>query len=401
MLLSIIIVNYNVKHYLEQCLCSINRAVSGIAAEIFVVDNASTDGSLNFLQPLFPDIQFISNDTNLGFAKANNQALNLCTGKYVLFLNPDTLVPEEAISTSLSYMQEHPEAGAIGIRMIDGNGYFLPESKRAFPTPMACLYKLSGLASLFPRSGIFNKYALGNLDQHTTQPVQVLAGACMMVQKKVLESLNGFDERYFMYGEDIDLSYRLAEAGYQNHYFADTTVLHFKGKSSRKESFAYVKQFYGAMLLFVKKQYTSGAGKKFSLLMQSAIAIGGILSSFRRLFMLDAGTKNETKKRKPIWIVATAEEYTEISSLLEKSQTGCKEFKRVSVDNIKGNAFCTLAELPSYLLANKGINIIFSIGTLTVSQILPELERLSDKSGRFHFHIQGTKGMAGTEMLSL
>ena len=213
--------------------------------------------------------------------------------------------------------------------------------------------------------------------------------------------MNGFDERYFMYGEDIDLSYRIAEAGYQNHYFADTTVLHFKGKSSRKESFAYVKQFYGAMLLFVKKQYTRGAGKRFSLLMQSAIAIGGILSSFRRLFMLDAGTKNETKKRKPIWIVATAEEYTEISSLLEKSQTGSKEFKRVSVDNIKGNAFCTLAELPSYLLANKGINIIFSIGTLTVSQILPELERLSDKSGRFHFHIQGTKGMAGTEMLSL
>ena len=175
MLLSIIIVNYNVKHYLEQCLCSVRAAVSGMEAEIFVVDNDSTDGSLSFLQPIFKDVRFISNDTNLGFAKANNQALQLCRGKYVLFLNPDTLVPEDALAKAVYYMQEHPEAGALGIRMIDGNGHFLPESKRAFPTPLASLFKLTGFASLFPRSAFFNKYALGNLDQHTSQSVQVLA----------------------------------------------------------------------------------------------------------------------------------------------------------------------------------------------------------------------------------
>jgi len=401
MLLSIIIVNYNVKHYLEQCLCSVRAAVSGMEAEIFVVDNDSTDGSLSFLQPIFKDVRFISNDTNLGFAKANNQALQLCRGKYVLFLNPDTLVPEDALAKAVYYMQEHPEAGALGIRMIDGNGHFLPESKRAFPTPLASLFKLTGFASLFPRSAFFNKYALGNLDQHTSQSVQVLAGACMLVEKQILDTLSGFDERYFMYGEDIDLSYRIVEAGYQNHYFAGTTVLHFKGKSSRKQSFEYVKLFYGAMLLFVKKQYTKGAGKRFSFLMQTAITIGGLLSSLRRLFMLESVAKKALKKCSAIWVVATQEEYSDIMGILEKWQPESKEIKRVSIDTIQGDALCTFAELPTYLPDNKAISIIFSAGALSISEILLQLERLSDKTGRFYFHIPGTKGILGPDMHSL
>ena len=401
MKLSIVIVNYNVKHFLGQCLNSVKRGIEHLDTEVFVVDNASSDGSCDMVREMFPWVTLIASPVNLGFSKGNNLAIEKASGQYVLLLNPDTVVAEDTFDKCIEFMDGNPDAGALGVRMIDGKGNFLPESKRGLPTPSVAFCKTFGLSKVFPKSKTFNRYHLGFLPEHETNEVEILSGAFMLMRKAALDKTGLLDETFFMYGEDIDLSYRLAEAGYQNHYFADTTVLHFKGKSSRKESFAYVKQFYGAMLLFVKKQYTSGAGKNFSLLMQSAIAIGGILSSFRRLFMLDAGTKNETKKRKPIWIVATAEEYTEISSLLEKSQTGSKERKRVSVDNIKGNAFCTLAELPSYLLANKGINIIFSIGTLTVSQILPELERLSDKSGRFHFHIQGTKGMAGTEMLSL
>ena len=401
MLLSIIIVNYNVKHYLEQCLCSVRAAISGMEAEILVVDNNSSDGSLCFLQPIFKDVRFIRNETNLGFAKANNQALKLCSGKYVLFLNPDTLVPEDALTKAVSYMQEHPEAGALGIRMIDGNGHFLPESKRAFPTPLACVFKLAGIASLFPRSGFFNRYALGNLDQHTSQPVQVLAGACMLVEKHILDILNGFDERYFMYGEDIDLSYRITQAGYQNHYFAGTTVLHFKGKSSRKQSFEYVKLFYWAMLLFVKKQYGKGAGKRFSFLMQTAITIGGMLSSLRRLLMVESVSKKAMKKRNAIWVIATQEEYGEILGILEKSQPDNNEIKRVSVNTILEDAVCSIAELPDRLRESKGINIIFSAGALSISEILSELERLSDKTDRLYFHIPGTKGILGSDMHSL
>jgi GT2 family glycosyltransferase len=164
--LSIIIVNYNVKYFLEQCLFSLLNAIKNIPAEIWVVDNASADGSIEYLSPRFPCVNFVANTTNDGFAKANNKALKKCVGKYVLFLNPDTILPEDGLDKCLTYLEANEQAGGLGVRMIDGSGNFLPESKRSLPSPMTSLYKLVGLSKLFPTSKTFSKYALAYLDQH-------------------------------------------------------------------------------------------------------------------------------------------------------------------------------------------------------------------------------------------
>lgn len=259
------------------------RASAAMETECFVVDNASSDDSMAYLKPLFPTVRFIENGTNPGFARANNQVLPLCSGEYVLFLNPDTLLPENALRDCLSHMKQQPDAGALGVRMIDGHGRFLPESKRAFPAPLVSLYKLSGLAALFPRSGIFNRYALGNLNEHADHRVDVLAGACMLVKRDLLVRLHGFDERYFLYGEDIDLSFRIRKAGYQNLYFAGVTIVHFKGESSGNNRLRHVKYFYEAMLVFVRIHYQTLAGKSLAVFLQLAIGLRAALAALMRL----------------------------------------------------------------------------------------------------------------------
>lgn len=275
--------NYNVRYFLEQCLYAVLKATEGIDAEIIVADNHSGDGSIAYLQPLFPSVRFIAHDENLGFAKANNHALAYCKGEYVLFLNPDTLIPENSLRSCLQHISADPGIGALGVRMVDGQGKFLPESKRSFPTPWVSFCKLTGLAAIFPQSKIFNRYALGYLDEHSNHDVEVLAGACMMVRKNVLQELKGFDESYFLYGEDIDLSYRIQKAGYRNRYFAGTTIIHFKGESSAGTAITRVKHFYRAMLVFVQKHYPSGSGKLLSFFLSVAIVLRGALSAVSRI----------------------------------------------------------------------------------------------------------------------
>ncbi|MBL0146038.1 MAG: glycosyltransferase family 2 protein [Chitinophagaceae bacterium] len=197
MQLSVIIVNYNVKHFLEQCLQSVLMACSNIKAEIFVVDNNSSDGSKTYLKPLFPQVQFIWQEENTGFAKANNIAVKKATGEYVLFLNPDTIVAEDTFEKCISFFNKNKPAGAIGVKMIDGSGSFLKESKRSFPSPSTSLYKMMGLAGLFPKSKIFAKYHLGHLSNNNTHEVDVLAGAFMMVPQTVLSKVGSFDEAFF------------------------------------------------------------------------------------------------------------------------------------------------------------------------------------------------------------
>lgn len=259
------------------------KATEGLDAELIVVDNHSVDGSLDYLIPHFPQVRFISNLQNIGFAKANNQAIPFCKGEYVLFLNPDTLVPEDTLYKCLAFMRSDTQTGALGVRMLDGRGRFLPESKRAFPSPLASLFKLTGLAGWFPGSGLFNRYALGNLDEHKNHTVDVLAGAFMMVRKEILLQLNGFDEDYFLYGEDIDLSYRIQKAGFENRYFSETVIIHFKGESSAGTSLNRVEYFYKAMLVFVDKHYRSGAAKIFSVFIRAAIAARGIISALNKI----------------------------------------------------------------------------------------------------------------------
>ncbi len=280
--LSIIIVNYNVRHFLEQCLHSVQKAIGGIRAEVFVVDNNSVDGSVTEIRQKFPWVRLIVNKENLGFSKANNQAIRQSAGRYVLLLNPDTVVEEDTFRKCLDFMETRPDAGALGVKMIDGKGAFLPESKRALPTPVVSFYKMFGLSALFPHSKRFGKYHMGHLDKDQTHRVEVLAGAFMFLRKEVLDRTGLLDESFFMYGEDIDLSYRITLAGYQNYYFPETTIIHYKGESTKKGSLNYVRMFYQAMIIFAGKHFTSRKARTFSTLIRIAIYFRAALSVFRR-----------------------------------------------------------------------------------------------------------------------
>lgn len=271
MQVSVIIVNYNVKYFLEQCLYSVQRASAGLQVETIVIDNQSTDGSLDYLKPKFPCVRFVLNETNAGFGKACNAGLAMARGQYILFLNPDTLVAEDSFDKCIRFFESHPQCGGLGVRMIDGAGHFLKESKRSFPSPLTSLFKLSGLSSLFPHSRLFSRYHLGHLDPRQNHEVDVLAGAYMMIRKEVLDTIGGFDETFFMYGEDVDLSYRIQKGGYKNYYVADTTIIHFKGESTKRGSLNYVRMFYTAMSVFVRKHYGGTKAGLFTASIQLAI----------------------------------------------------------------------------------------------------------------------------------
>ncbi len=279
MQLSIIIVNYNVQHFLEQCLLSVRKAVAQIpfpqggqrAVEIFVVDNNSVDNSVTMVRDKFPEVKLIENKKNTGFAVANNQAIRESTGKYVLLLNPDTVVREDTFKKCLDFMEDHLDAGGLGVKMIDGSGNFLPESKRGFPSPFVAFAKTFGLARIFPKSKRFNQYHLGHLDKDKNHEVDVLAGAFMLLRQRVLDKTGLLDEAFFMYGEDIDLSYRIVKSGYKNYYFAETTIIHYKGESTKKGSLNYVRTFYNAMIIFAKKHFEGRQAKLFIAMIYGAI----------------------------------------------------------------------------------------------------------------------------------
>lgn len=281
--LSVVIVNYNVKYFLEQALHAVRRACRGLEAEVLVVDNHSLDGSCDMVRSLFPEVVLIDNHENLGFAKANNQAIRQAKGKYVLLLNPDTVVEEDCFHKVIAFFEATPDAGAVGVKMIDGSGKFLPESKRGLPTPEVAFYKISGLAALFPRSKRFGKYHLGFLGRDEVHAVDVLAGAFMMIRRDVLLQVGMLDEDYFMYGEDIDLSYCIQKAGFRNYYFPDTTIIHYKGESTKKTSVNFVFTFYRAMVIFARKHYSRKHAQTFSFLIHIAIylrAFAALISRF-------------------------------------------------------------------------------------------------------------------------
>ncbi|MBT8195405.1 MAG: glycosyltransferase family 2 protein, partial [Bacteroidia bacterium] len=282
MKLSIIIVNYNVKFFLEQCLHSVNKALQGISAEVFVVDNNSVDGSVGMLNSKFPDVQKIFNKENVGFSKANNQAIKQAKGEYVLLLNPDTLVEESTFEKVIAFMDNHSDAGGLGVKMIDGKGNFLPESKRGLPTPKAAFYKIFGLSKLFPNSKTFNEYHLGYLNNNETNEIDILSGAFMLLRKSVIDKIGMLDETFFMYGEDIDLSYRITQAGFKNYYFPETRIIHYKGESTKKGSMNYVRTFYKAMKIFNEKHFSGSHAKSFSLLINTAIYLRAFLSLISR-----------------------------------------------------------------------------------------------------------------------
>ena len=254
MFLSVVIVSYNVKYYLEQCLRSVFAASKDLEMEVFVVDNHSTDGTLEYLTPLFPQVRFIENDENVGFSRANNQAIREAKGRYILLLNPDTFVTEHTFRDCMQYLDQHPEVGATGCAMYGWDGRFAWESRRGVPTPWTSFCKMVGLTCLFPHSRRFGRYYMRYLNREEANYIDIISGAFFMLRREALDQVGLLDETFFMYGEDIDLSYRLLQAGWRNAY-VPTPILHYKGESTQKTTFRYVHIFYQAMLLFFDKHF--------------------------------------------------------------------------------------------------------------------------------------------------
>ncbi|MRR20004.1 glycosyltransferase family 2 protein [bacterium] len=256
--LSVIIVSYNVRNYLRQALSSTITAAEGISHEITVVDNQSTDGSPEMVEREFPSVRLIVSGTNQGFSAACNKGISASSGNHLLILNPDTVVSREALARALAFMRSHPEAGAAGARMTDGNGRFLPESKRGFPSPFTSLFRFAGLGKLFPESALFNAYYLGDKPDDEICRADILTGAFMMIRREALDKAGLFDTSYFMYGEDIDLSWRIIKAGYFNYYLPDVHIIHYKGRSAMADRKSSIRHFYGAMKIFAVRHLSRG-----------------------------------------------------------------------------------------------------------------------------------------------
>jgi GT2 family glycosyltransferase len=293
--LSIIIVNYNVRYFLEQALLSVERAIVGLETEVWVVDNNSVDTSVEMVRERFAWVKVIANDGNPGFSIANNQAIRQSTGKYVLLLNPDTVVEEDTFRRCYDFMEAHPAGGGLGVRMIDGGGQFLPESKRGLPTPWVAFTKAFGLARLFPKSRRFGHYHLGYLAEDETHEIEILAGAFMWMRRSTLDEVGLLDESFFMYGEDIDLSYRILLGGYKNYYLPTTNIIHYKGESTKRGSLNYVRVFYQAMIIFAEKHFAGSQARLMIWLMQLGIYLRATLTVVGNVWralmfpLLDAG----------------------------------------------------------------------------------------------------------------
>lgn len=257
MKLTVVIVNYNVRYYLDQCLDALMQSIRGhrLEAEVYVVDNHSKDGSVEYLRKRFSDVHFIESPHNLGFARANNIAIRKSEAEYVLLLNPDTVVGKDVIPEALDFMDQHPDAGALGVHMIDSAGRSARESRRGLPSPMVAFYKMAGLCSCFPKSKRFGHYYMSDMPWDQAGRIEVVSGAFCLLRKVAIDQVGPLDEDFFMYGEDIDLSYRVLKGGYHNYYFPKL-ILHYKGESTHKSSFRYVHVFYEAMLIFFRKHYS-------------------------------------------------------------------------------------------------------------------------------------------------
>lgn len=280
--ISIIIVNYNVKYFLRQCLQSIYRSDFDGDIKVYVVDNASVDGSQEMVLKEFPEVHLISNKDNVGFSRANNQAIAQATTSYTLILNPDTIIQEDTLRKCVTFMESHPAAGALGVKMVDGSGTYLPESKRGFPTPLSAFYKMTGLSKLFPKSPSINHYYMGNHPEDEVNEVDVLTGAFTFARTEILQQVGGFDEDYFMYGEDIELSYQIKAQGHKIYYYPKTQIIHFKGESTRKLSSGYLKNFYGAMGIYAQKRNTASS-KIWSWLLKVAILISAVAGLLKKV----------------------------------------------------------------------------------------------------------------------
>jgi GT2 family glycosyltransferase len=391
--LSIIIVTYNVKYFLEQCLYSVQMAVKGIEAEVFVIDNHSTDGTKEYLSKKFPGVIFRWNNTNDGFGKASNSVLKQAKGQFILFLNPDTIVPEACFKKCISFFKTKVSCGALGVRMLDGSGRYLKESKRGFPSPLTAFFKITGLSALFSSSKLFARYYQGHLPEKENNEVDVLSGAFMMLSKKAIDATGGFDENFFMYGEDVDLSYRIKQAGMANYYFAGTTIIHFKGESTQKLSPDYIRNFYGAMWLFVKKHYSHKSVTLF--FMRLAISANKAIGSLKMKIFTKENTREPALANTAV--LAGHERFNEMLHLIKYASPPVLLSGRIATqNNDQGAAIGKISDLKNCLKQNKTGQLLFCEGEdLSFEKIIEEAGDISGKIN-FLFHAKGSNAIVGS-----
>jgi N-acetylglucosaminyl-diphospho-decaprenol L-rhamnosyltransferase len=375
--LSVIIVNYNVKYYLDQCIRSVLRAFEEMntPAEIIVVDNHSADGSVDYLeqrypQKLFPMVRFVRSAHNLGFARANNIAIRQSRGEYVLLLNPDTIVGEDALKASVDFMDVHEDAGAVGVRMLGAQGRRAMESRRGLPTPMVSFFKMLGFCNRWPHHRLFGKYYMGYLPWDEPSQIEVVSGAYCMLRRKALDEVGLLDEDFFMYGEDIDLSYRVLKGGYHNYYLP-VDILHYKGESTQKSSFRYVHVFYEAMLIFFRKHY-SGMTFLLSLPIKTAI--------YAKALMALVGMLSDRMRKSLGFFAPSAEgaqHYVFVGSL--EMQDACRDIARRLGLDAEFHDSEVLEDRSEATWSEKNDNVlVLDADSMSYADMLKRMSRLSD-----------------------
>ncbi|MFB9076907.1 glycosyltransferase family 2 protein [Flavobacterium procerum] len=359
--LSVVILNYNVRYFLEQCVLSVQEAITAIDAEIIVVDNNSSDESVSMMKEKFPHVKLIENKENFGFPKGNNIGFRQAKGKYICILNPDTVVAEDTFIKILAFAERQNNLGIIGCKLIDGRGEFLPESKRGIPTPWVAFTKIFSLYKIFPRTKLFNQYYAQHLDENETGKVDILVGAFMFLEKKLYEDLNGFDENCFMYSDDIDLSYRSLQMKKDNFYFHETTVLHYKGESTIKDE-EYMKRFQESMNFFYQKHF------KKSWFFSVFIKIGAFLFSFAKMFQ---GKPQDNPLPETYFLCSKNEDFTKkLASILE-NKVGFLDIKEEKMVN------------SCLILKGKKTEIILDNHYVSFKKCIEIIETLKDKNVTF------------------
>jgi GT2 family glycosyltransferase len=373
MQLSVIILNYNVRYFLEQCVLSVQKALENIDGEIIVVDNNSSDDSCSMMRQRFPNVRLIENKENLGFPKGNNIGVAEARGEYICILNPDTVVAEDTFEKVLAFAKSRSDSGIVGCRLIDGTGNFLPECKRGVPTPWVAFTKIFGLYKMFPGSGLFNKYYAQHLSENQTGKVDILVGAFMVMKRGLYLEVGGFDENCFMYSDDIDLSYMVLKTGKSNYYFHGTSVIHYKGESTVRDG-TYMKRFQEAMQFFYKKHF--GGSFVFDVFMK--------LGSF--VFAL--AKKNQARKITPY-----IDEYSLFSTNGElKDKLGKQLQKKVGqIIDINENA---LFSQPNS--KGKQIEILLDSSSFSFKEIIAFLEKNRNRKYTFKIIPEKASFMIGS-----
>ena len=378
MQLSVIILNYNVRYFLELCIISVQEALSAIESEIIVIDNNSHDESCAMMENRFPNIKLIKNSENVGFSKGNNIAVTQAQGEYICILNPDTVVSEDTFTKILAFAQKQKNLGIIGCKLIDGAGKFLPESKRGVPTPWVAFTKIMGLYKLFPQSNIFDKYYAGHLDENQSGKVDILVGAFMFMKRDLYVQVGGFDEDCFMYSDDVDLSYVVSKKGNQNYYFHETTIIHFKGESTVKDG-TYMKRFQESMNFFYKKHLKSnGLGSLFF----AAFMKMGIL-----FFFFTRKLQHQTQKK-----IVPAAYYLYSNSKILHNRLALILQNKVSLQNLE-----TQKELISCFENNQNaVEIIFDNAIYSFKEYITFLEWAHRKGFTFKIKPKNTEFLIGS-----